>query len=123
MNLMDTLWLLAELEHSRRHLLRTARITKDEDKQFKCMVKSKEAQDLRRRVQEKLELEEEDWCQVKAAMAIKQLAYETFAGDIELLGDLEDYTDSLLTLCLDEDFSGCPSCRADAEEMEGTDGN
>lgn len=116
MNTLDILWEMAELEHERRHALRTARTTADKDKRFRNLVRAGQAQEYRREIQHKFDISEEEWCQAKVAMNIKQLAYETFTGDYELFEKLEDFTDDILSDILNEDMSGCSNCRADMDQ-------
>lgn len=120
MNKMDVLWLLGELEHERKHALRAARVfdNVEKDKSFKNIVRAGQAQTMRREIQNFFDISEEEWCQVKVAMIIKQLAYETFEGNIELFKKLEDFTDDILSDALNEDFRGCKSCKEDMNEEE-----
>lgn len=122
MNLEDTLHLLGELEHERRHALRAARIahTKDDSKsQLFWLVTAKRCQDLRRKIQHKLPIEVvEDWCPLKSAQAIKQLNYETMSGDIELFNELEELVDSINTQVLGQDMTSCESCKTDMLDNE-----
>lgn len=115
----DRLWLVAELEHQRRHCLRSAKVAEEKEQQFFYLVKAAEAQDLRRRVMASLgDISELDWCIVKSAMAIKQLNYETMVGDEELFRDVEDFADSLTGHAFGMDMSGCKACVDDMAESQ-----
>lgn len=114
LSLTDKIKLLGEVEHSRSHLLRSAHTTEDEEKKFWYLVKAKQAQDLRRKIQEKwLKTDELDWCLVKSASRLKWLNEEVAFDDIELFSDIENFADSILGHGLGEDLSGCKSCQED----------
>lgn len=115
----DRLWLVAELEHQRRHCLRSARVAEDKEQQFFYLVKAGEAQDLRRRVMAEMgHISELDWCVVKSAMAIKQLNYETMVGEEDLFRDIESFADSLTGHAFNMDMSGCKACADDMAESQ-----
>lgn len=115
--LEDTLNLVGELEHSRRHNLRSYYAVKDTEHKFHHLVSAAQAQTLRRKVQTKLpDITEDDWCTVKSASAIRQLNYELMSGDEELFKELEAFVDSQYTHALKQDMSGCQACRDDVEK-------
>lgn len=114
--LEDTISLIGELEHLRRHALRAATAQPDATEAFFYMVKAAQAQRIRRTLQAKLgKIADEDWCLVKCAAAVKQLNYELMQGDAELFKDIEDLTDSVLSRGLGKDMTGCKACKEDKE--------
>lgn len=124
LSLADKITLLAELEHLRRHCIRSAHVTEDDDKKFYYQVKAKQLQNLRRKVQDKwLKTDELDWCIVKSSATLKQLNNEIMLEDLDLFSDIERVADDLLGNALSEDLSGCKSCSEDSrmptdEELE-----
>lgn len=114
LNLEDRLALLSELEHLRRHALRSAQATKDTEDEFFHLVTAASAQRLRREVEAKLgDISDPDWCELKSAQAIRQLNYETMEGDQQLFTALEELVDSVNSHALKQDMSGCKACKSD----------
>lgn len=114
LNLEDRLALLSELEHLRRHALRSAHATKDTEDEFFHLVTAASAQRLRREVEAKLgDISDPDWCELKSAQAIRQLNYETMEGDQQLFTALEELVDSVNSHALKQDMSGCQACKSD----------
>lgn len=117
--LEDTLALVAELEHSRRHHLRAAYSVEDQEDKFFHLVTAARCQRLRRQVMGRLpKVDVEDWCALKSAQAIRQLNYELMEGDEELFRELEDLVDSVNTHALKQDMSGCQACKNDVSKVE-----
>lgn len=117
--LSDKITLLSELEHNRHHLLRSAHVAEDDEKKFWYLVKAKQAQDLRRRVQDKwLKTDELDWCLVKSSARLKWLNEEVAHDDLELFSEIERFADDILSNGLGVDLSGCSSCKAESEKAK-----
>lgn len=115
--LADKINLLGELEHLRRHCLRSAHTIGDKEKKFYYQVKAKQLKDLRRNTQKKwLGTDEIDWCIVKSSACLKQLNNELAAEDLELYSNIESIADELLGHALGEDLRGCSSCRDDVKD-------
>lgn len=116
--LADKISLLGELEHARHHLLRSAHVAEEQEKKFYYLVKAKQAQDLRRRVQEKwLATDELDWCLIKSSARLKWLNEEVAHDDLELFSELESFADDILGHGLGKDLSGCHSCAEDKDSV------
>lgn len=114
--LEDTLNLLGELQHARRHCLRSAQVATDAEDKFFYLVKASQAQRIRRALQAKLgDIDKTDWCLLKCSAAIKQLNYETMSGDTELFKELEDLADGLSSHALKRDMTDCEACAVDAK--------
>lgn len=115
----DTLHLVEELEHERRHSLRAARIAhskEDKEEEMFWLVTAARCKRLRRQVQTKVgDVAEESWCPLKSAQAIRQLNYETMNGDIETFNELEELVDSINSHVLKQDLTGCQACAVDKE--------
>ena len=119
----DKLLILGELEHGRRHCLRSAAsVWKEEDDSdsMRYLLWAKRFQQIRREYMRKHfgELKESDWCLLKVCASLRQLVYEVCEGDIEELKELEDLIDEISGKALGMDLSGCQSCRADSEVIE-----
>lgn len=124
LSLADKITLLSELEHLRRHCIRSAHVTEEDDKKFYYQVKAKQLQDLRRKVQDKwLKTDELDWCIVKSSATLKQLNNEILMEDLELFSDIERVADDLLGTALGEDLSGCKSCLEDSAPLKTSKGH
>lgn len=117
MNLEDTLHLVEELEHERRHSLRAARVAhshENKEEEMFWLVTAARCKRIRRRVQAKVgDVAEESWCPLKSAQSIRQLNYETMDGDIESFNELEELVDSINSHVLKQDLTGCQACKAD----------
>lgn len=119
LDLSDKIALLAELEHNRHHLVRSAHVAEDEEQKFWYQVKAEQAKQLRRKIQKKwLETGELDWCLVKSCSRIKWLNEEVLSSDLELFSEIEHFADDILSHALGEDLSGCKSCRAELDGVE-----
>lgn len=118
---VDQLAILGELEHIRRHALRSAVIVSDNDEEFiHYAVIAKRARDLRREYMAAKfpDISDEDWCLTKAAACLRQLNYEVNSG--EELKPFDDLVDEILTHALGEDMSGCKACREDRQITKAT---
>lgn len=117
--LEDTLSLVSELEHVRRHSLRSYYSAQEQEDKFFHLVTAAQAQRLRRKVQSKLGgIDTEDWCILKSGQAIRQLNYELMEGDEELFNELEGFVDSINTHALKQDMSGCQACHEDKNGLK-----
>lgn len=119
----DKIALVSELEHARRHAVRSAVAVwreEDDSESKRYLLLAKEAQRLRREYMKKHfgELKNPDWCLTKVAACIRQLAYEVCEGDSLELKELDDYVDELLEGALGVDLSDCEACSSDREEKD-----
>lgn len=113
----DKIALIAELEHARRHALRSATVALSEEKgdsAFHYQVIAAQAKVLRRRIMQKEfgDIDTKDWCLCKVASIIRQIAYE-LDMDIEDLQELDAFIDDIWGTALNEDLSDCEACRDD----------
>lgn len=116
MGLADKVKLLGDLEHTRSHCVRSAHVAETDDEKFYYQVKSEQAKRIRREVQAKwLNAPEKDWCLVKTSARLKWLNEEVLSDDLETFSKIEDLADDLLSHALNEDLSGCASCRDDVQ--------
>lgn len=116
----DKIALVAELEHARRHALRSAASTwreEDDSESFKYLILAKRAQELRRDYMRKHfgELKDTDWCLCKTAACLRQLAYEVCEGDTIELKEIDDFVDEIWGEALGKDLSDCVACSEDRE--------
>lgn len=119
-NTVDTIALIGELEHTRRHALRSAVAAineEDNDKAFEYQMFANKAQRLRRSLTEQTfpELGEKDWCLLKCAACLRQLSYESFTDHTGFLEEIDSLVDEILELATGEDLSGCAACKDDRE--------
>lgn len=114
LNVTDTLTLIGELEHTRRHCLRSAVSVDNEEDKFFYMVTAKQCQDLRRAIMKKnFPVKTTDWCLVKCAASMRQVAYETANDDDFILKELDDLVDSIMEHATGMDLSECVACKQD----------
>lgn len=116
-NISDGIAVVGELEHIRRHALRSAQLSEtDEDKLFYSVI-AKQAQDLRRRyMREHFQADEKLHCLGKATATLRQIAYEVNEGDTEYLHEIDALVDTVWGRITGEDLSGCQACREDMNE-------
>ena len=122
-SIADKLLLVGELEHGRRHCVRSAAsVWKEEDdsESIQYLLWAKRFQEIRREYMKKHfgELKEADWCLTKVSASLRQLAYEVCEGDVEELKEMEDLIDEITGKALGMDMSGCVACKDDAGVVE-----
>lgn len=118
LSILDRVAIIGELEHIRRHAVRSAHIAEAEEKKLSYGVIAQRAKQLRRRYQkEYLDCDELDWCLVKSSAALKQLFYET-GSEFSFLDEAERLTDEILSNAYNIDLSGCESCANDKEDIQ-----
>lgn len=116
LNVTDSLAVVAELEHTRRHLLRSAQYA-DEDDQVFYLVLAKQCQEARRKFMEKnFPVDTKLWCLVKCAAVLRQLTYETTTKDLEFLKEVDAIVDEIMEKATGKDLSECEACRQDSKE-------
>lgn len=118
-SIADKLLLVGELEHGRRHCLRSAASVwreEDDSESFQYLLWAKRFQEIRREYMRKHfgDLEESDWCLVKVCASLRQLVYEVCEEDLEELKELEDLVDEITGKALGMDMSDCRACKDDA---------
>ena len=119
----DKILVLAELEHIRRHALRSALSLYNEDapddvEWLHYATITAQAPAVRSEYQQKHfgDLSEYDWCLCKSAACLRQLAYETQENDYRMLKMVDDLVDEIWGEALGEDLSDCAACREDRGE-------
>ena len=118
-NTSDIILLIGEMQHVQRHALRSmVSHNIEEEERVWYAVLAKQAKDARRSLMRKhfSDCPDELWCLGKASASLRQLAYETFTGDIEELSEIEDIIDSIWSKITGQDMTGCKSCASDREE-------
>lgn len=115
----DRLLVIGELEHGRRHCLRSAVSVwteEDDSESIQYLLWAKRFQEIRREYMRKHfgELKESDWCLLKVCASLRQLVYEVCEGDVEELKELEDLVDEITGKALGMDMSDCRACKDDA---------
>lgn len=121
----DRIAVVSEMEHSRRHALRSAIVLSTEEKPeeaFKFLVWAKTLQDMRRAYMGKhfANVDIKHWCLCKSAACLRQLAYEVEGDDIDFLREVDNFVDEVWGDALGEDLSGCEVCASDKGEKETT---
>lgn len=116
----DKILLIGELEHGRRHCIRSAASVwreEDDSESIQYLLWAKRFQEIRREYMRKHfgELKESDWCLFKVSASLRQLVYEVCEGDVEELKEIEDLIDEITGTSLGVDLSACEACRSDRE--------
>ena len=117
----DRIAIIGEMEHARRHALRSAVVLSQEEKSddaFKFLVWAKQLMDLRRKymMQWFPNVDAKHWCLCKATACLRQLAYEL--GEDGLLQSIDTITDEVWEDATGEDLSDCAACKEDKNTPE-----
>lgn len=117
----DRIALIGELQHGRRHCVRSAAAAwreDDDSDSIQYLLWAKRFQEIRREYMKKHfgELKETDWCLLKVCAELRSLVYEVCEGDVEELKELEDLVDEITGKALGMDMSDCLACRDDRQE-------
>ena len=118
----DRIAVIGEMEHLRRHALRSAIVADSEEKQeeaFQFLVWAKQLQDLRRNYMQKhfAKIDSKYWCMCKSAACLRLLAYEVDGGDKDLLREVDNLVDDIWGTAVGEDLSDCEACKSDRGEQ------
>ena len=122
-SIADKIALIGELQHGRRHCVRSAASAwreEDDSESTQYLLWAKRFQEIRRDYMKKHfgELKETDWCLIKVCAELRSLVYEVCEGDVEELKEMEDLIDEITGKALGMDMSGCVVCRDDAGIVE-----
>lgn len=109
-SIADQIALVGELEHIRRHALRSAQIA-ESDNEFYANIANKAKSIRRMYMNDHFELSETDHCLCKASASLRQLIYETLEDDYEYLPEIDELVDEIWTKATGVDMSGCEACR------------
>ena len=116
----DRIFVLSEMEHARRHAIRSAIVSDPEDKEasFNFLVWAKQLQDLRRAYMQKHfgDIDTKFWCLCKSTACLRQLAYEVDGDDLEFLREVDNLVDDIWGTATGKDLSECEACRGDRGE-------
>lgn len=112
----DKIAVIGELEHIRRHALRSAvsLANNEDDAWLFYLVLAKQAKEMRRAFQKNNlpEISDPDWCLCKSASCLRQMAYEIDL-DKDQLKEFDDLVDNIWGHALDMDLSDCIACAED----------
>ena len=116
----DRIALISELEHSRRHAIRSAIVLYTEEKPedaFTFLVWAKQLMDLRRSYMGKhfANVDTKHWCLCKSTACLRQLAYEVEGDDSEFLTEVDNLVDQIWSDATGEDLSDCTVCKDDKD--------
>lgn len=113
----DKIALVGELEHARRHALRSAVSVENEEKQFFYLTLAKQLQTIRREYMRTHfgQIADSDWCLCKTAACLRQIAYEVFESNSDELKEIDNLVDEIWGKALGEDLSDCEACKDDRE--------
>lgn len=119
----DRIAIISELEHSRRHAIRSAVTLSIEEKAeeaFKFLVWAKQLQDMRRKYMTKWfgNIDAKHWCLCKSTACLRQLAYEAEGDDSEFIVEIDNLVDQIWGDAIGEDLSDCTVCKEDKKAGE-----
>ena len=111
----DMISLVGEAEHIQRHALRSAVVAQGTDDEMFYLVLARQAKQLRRDYMNKhfSEIDNKLWCLCKSTACLRQLAYETWAEDAEMLTQIDQIVDDVWGKATGQDLSDCSSCIED----------
>lgn len=114
----DRISVIGELEHARRHALRSAIVLAIEEKpeeSFKFLVWAKQLTDMRRAYMSKhfANISSKHWCLCKSTACLRQLAYEVDGDDSEFIVEVDNLVDEIWGDAIGEDLSDCEACKSD----------
>lgn len=114
--LVDKLAVVGEMEHLRRHAIRSAMVaTEDEDIIYYYVLATQIKRTRRKFMANHFKnLDEKDWCLVKSASSLRQLAYEVSLPEGESK-EMETLVDSVFSHAFKKDMTGCKACADDKE--------
>ena len=117
----DRIAVIGEMEHLRRHALRSAIVADSEEKDeeaFRFLVWAKTLQDMRREYMQAhfAKIDNKYWCMCKSAACLRQLAYEVDGGDKDFLREVDNLVDDIWGTAVGEDLSDCEACKSDRGE-------
>lgn len=120
-SIADKIALIGELQHGRRHCVRSAASAwreEDDSDSIQYLLWAKRFQEIRREYMKKHfgNLKETDWCLLKVCAELRSLMYEVCEGDVEELKEMEDLIDEIAGKALGMDMSDCLACREDKEQ-------
>ena len=111
----DKIALVAELEHIQRHALRSAVVAQGTDDEMFYLVLARQLKQLRRDYMNKHfgDIDNKLWCLCKSTACLRQLAYETWAEDAEMLTQIDQIVDDVWGKATKQNLSDCSSCIED----------
>lgn len=114
----DKIALIAELEHIQRHALRSAVVAQGTDDEMFYLILARQAKDLRRDYMGKHfpDIDTKLWCLCKSTACLRQIAYETWAEDAEMLKRIDNIVDDVWGKATGQDLSDCEACASDRGE-------
>lgn len=114
----DQFALVAELEHIRRHSLRSAVVAEGTDDEMFYLITATTARDIRREYMQKHfpNIDSKLWCLCKSAATLRQLAYEVWSEGAGQLKEIDNLVDSILSKATGKDLSECEACASDKGE-------
>lgn len=118
----DKIAIVGEIEHARRHCLRSAVVSgqeEDGESAFKFLVWAKQLQNMRRKYMARWfpNIDTKHWCLCKSAACLRQLSYE-LGNEGDLLREIDTIVDEIWESATGEDLSDCAACKEDQKTPE-----
>ena len=113
----DRIAVIGEMEHLRRHALRSAIAAEKEEESFRFLIWATSLRDMRRSYMSNHFglIDEKYWCMCKSAACLRQLIYEVDGDDMDtsILKDADNLVDDIWGTAVGVDLSDCEACRND----------
>lgn len=116
----DKIALIAELEHIRRHALRSATVAEGTEDEMFYLILAQQAKDIRRNfMQEHFpDIDSKLWCLCKSAACLRQIAYEVWGEKAENLKIIDSLVDDIWGKATGKDLSDCEACKNDKDDVQ-----
>lgn len=113
----DKIAIIAEMEHAMRHAWRSAVVAQGTDDEMFYLTLARRLKQLRRDYMNKHfdEIDSKLWCLCKSTACLRQLAYETWAEDAEMLKEIDQIVDEVWSKATKQDLSDCSACKDDRD--------
>lgn len=115
----DKIALISEFCHIERHALRSAVVAQGTDDEMFYLVLARQMKQLRRDYMNRHfgEIDDKLWCLCKSTACLRQLAYETWAEDAEMLKEIDQLVDDVWGKAVGQDLSDCTACKEDRGDI------
>lgn len=115
----DKIVLISELEHIRRHALRSAVVAEDKEEVLFYLITAQRAKELRRSyMQEHFpDIDSKLWCLCKSAACLRQVAYEVWGEKADALKEIDALVDDIWGKAVGKDLSDCEACKDDKGDI------
>lgn len=118
-NLADQITVVGTCEHLFEHACKSAAVSESEEATYYQTI-AEMVKDFRRHFMREHfpEVDERDWCMIKAVETLRQRVYESANTSHQDLKEVNELWATVMEHVFKVDLSGCVSCREDKKEKE-----